>query len=57
MKIAKRHNIKDPIGGSPQDVACIGFHLDIGNILGEVDSIHRQEVYNDILNYNDFDKK
>lgn len=57
MKIAKRHNIKGTIGGSPQDVVCIGFLLDIGNTSGEVDGIHRQEVFNNFFNYNNFDKK
>ena len=57
MEIAKKQKSIDIIDGNTQDVVCIGFHLDIGNISGEVDGIQRQEVFNNIFNYNDFDKK
>lgn len=57
MRVAKKHNSKNTIGGNSQDVICIGFHLDIGNISCEVDSIQRQEVFNNIFNCNNLDKK
>lgn len=33
-----------PIGGNSQDVVCIGFSLDIGDVSGEIDGSERQSV-------------
>ncbi len=46
-----------PIGGSSQDVVCIGFSLDVGGITGEIDGAERQEVFNNIWGSVGFDGK
>lgn len=57
MKFAQKNNRKDTIEGSSQDVACIGFNLDVGNIQGKVDGVQRKKILDNIFNCNFFDEK
>lgn len=45
----------EAIEGSPQDVVCLDFHLDIGDISGEIDNGKRKALVFDIFR-NHFDK-
>lgn len=40
----------EAIGGYPQDVVCIGFNLDIGDISGEIDSPQRKAEFVRVFN-------
>lgn len=45
------------IGRSSQDVICIGFSFDIGDISGEIDGIERQNVFSKVWGRFNFNKK
>ena len=45
-----------PLGGSPEDVVCIGCNFDIGNISGEIDGIERREEFVRVFGYVSFEK-
>lgn len=53
----KRHFEGQAIGGSPQDVAYIGFFLDIGDISDEIDGIERQNIFRKIWGRFKLDEK
>ncbi|GKX28823.1 hypothetical protein SH1V18_13030 [Vallitalea longa] len=41
----KKHFEGKAIGGSSEDVVCIGFNLDIGDISGELNGIERRNIF------------
>ncbi|TCO70386.1 DUF3658 domain-containing protein [Marinisporobacter balticus] len=51
----KKHFEGQAVGGDSQDVACIGFALDIGDISGEFDGIARQNFFQKVWGRFDFD--
>ena len=49
--IVRREEKEDkvqPIGGDSRDVICLGYGLDVGYIVGEVDGIERQKAFEEI---------
>jgi len=44
----------EAVGGKPEDVACIGFSLDIGDVSGELDSPQRKAEYVRVFGTVDF---
>ncbi len=61
-KKPSKHELKvkyegKPIGGSSQDVVCIGFSLDVGDITGEIDGTERQEAFHNVWGPVGFDGK
>jgi len=47
----------EAIGGSPSDVVCIGFNLDVGDIACEIDSEERKNVFIKLFGSVDFEKE
>lgn len=45
------------MGGNIQDIVCIGFMLDIGDITGEIDGIGRKNVFENIWGRFGFDQE
>lgn len=54
MKVAKRLTGKNIVG---EDVVCIGFFLDIGEISGHVDGSNRQKLFKNLWSHGEFNEK
>ena len=53
----EKHFEGQAVGGSSKDVVNIGFSLDIGDVLGEIDGNERQNIFCKMWGRFDFDNK
>lgn len=49
MKLAKSDKKRKAFVGNKEDIVCIGFSLDIGDVSGEIDGSKRQEIHKNTL--------